>query len=258
MRHDPGHQTAVASIVPGHARRNNLDLYDRHADDWWNDRSPFSRSLHEVNRVLLATIRARMGDRLKDMTVVDLGCGGGILAKPLACDGAWVVGLDTSLPSLFACRRHAADISRLGLVRGDVCIPPLAPAWADLVLCADVLEHIPDWRAVITAAAALLRPGGTLFAATINRTPWATWLAVTLGEGLGFIPRGTHDPTMFITPEELIAQARTLGLRSDGCFGLRPTLLRTLMDRRLRMTTSSAPSVLYGAWFVDGRLADGP
>jgi 2-polyprenyl-6-hydroxyphenyl methylase/3-demethylubiquinone-9 3-methyltransferase len=253
MRSDPDPQAVAAPIAPGHAQGNDLDLYDRHADDWWNDRSSFSSSLHEVNRVVLAMIRARMGDRLKGMTVVDLGCGGGILAEPLARDGAWVVGLDISHPSLLACRRHAAGISRLGLIRGDAGAPPLAPACADMVLCADVLEHVPDWRAVMVAAAALLRPGGTLFAATINRTPWATWLAVTLGEGLGFVPRGTHDPAMFITPEELIAQARTLGLRSAGCFGIKPALLRTLIGRRLRVTTSPTPSVLYGAWFVDQR-----
>ncbi len=255
MRYDPADQAVAAALAPRRARGNDLDLYDRHAADWWNERSPFSCSLHEVNRVLLASIRARLGDGLKDMTVVDLGCGGGILAEPLARAGARVVGLDISHPSLLACRRHAAGISRLSLVRGDVRAPPLAPAWADLVLCSDVLEHVPDWRAVMVAAAHLLRPGGTLFAATINRTAQATLLAVTLGEGLGFVPRGTHDPALFITPAELITQARTLGLRSAGCFGLRPALLRTLIGCRLRMSATATPSVLYGAWFVDERHA---
>ncbi len=161
--------------------------------------------------------------------------------------------MDVSHRSLLACRRHAAGTSGLGLVRGDVRAPPLTPGWADLVICADVLEHVADWRAVMVAATELLRPGGTVFAATINRTLRAAWLAVTLGEGLGFVPRGTHDPAMFITPDELSAQARSLGLRPDGCFGLKPALLRTLLDRRLRVTTSPAPSVLYGTWFVDER-----
>ena len=110
---------------------------------------------------------------------------------------------------------------------------------------------ITDWKAVLAAAAMLLRPGsGQLFIVTINRTIRARWLAVILGEGLGFVPRGTHDPEMFITPTELGEAARQSGLEADGYLGFSPRLFATVCSRRLRMRPSRSLAVEYGAWFI--------
>jgi 2-polyprenyl-6-hydroxyphenyl methylase/3-demethylubiquinone-9 3-methyltransferase len=232
--------------------RNDLGLYDRHAREWWDARSRFARSLHEVNRVRLELVRARWGARLRGARVADLGCGGGLLAEPLARDGAAVIGVDLSGPTLAEARRHAAGVaaSAVSYARGDARRPPLAAGWADLVLCADVLEHVADWRAVLAGAGALLAPGGEIFFTTINRTRRAGWLAVTLGEGLGLVPRGTHDPRLFITPAELATAAAGLGLRCDAPLGLRPRLLATALGLRLRMRTCRSLAVEYAGWLI--------
>lgn len=236
--------------------RNDLGLYDRHAEDWWNRNSAFSCSLHEVNRLCLAAIRKRLGPTLRGSTVIDLGCGGGLLAEPLAMAGAQVMGVDLSGPSVIAARNHGRDLNNLSYVRGDVRCPPLARHSADLVLCADVLEHVADWKAVLAAAAILLRPGsGQLFVVTINRTVRARWLAVIFGEGLGFVPRGTHDPKMFITPTELGDAAHKSGLVANGYLGFSPRLIATVCARRLCMRTSRSLAVEYGAWFVAGKTS---
>ena len=236
------------------ALRNDLGLYDRLANDWWNQDSAFSCSLLEVNRLCLAAIRERLGSALHGSTVIDLGCGGGLLAEPLAQAGAQVIGVDLSGPSVSAARNHGRDVKYLSYLRGDVRYPPLARHSADGVLCADVLEHVADWEAVLAAAAMLLRPGsGQLFVVTINRTIRARWLAVILGEGLGFVPRGTHDPEMFITPVELSNAARKSGLEADGYLGFVPRLCATVWSQRLHMRTSRSLAVEYGAWFVAGK-----
>jgi 2-polyprenyl-6-hydroxyphenyl methylase/3-demethylubiquinone-9 3-methyltransferase len=96
---------------------------------------------------------------------------------------------------------------------------PLAEASADLVLLADVVEHVADWRAALGEAARLLRPGGVLYVNTINRTARARWLAVHVAEGLRLLPRGTHDAAMFVRPEELSAAAAAVGLRCTASAG---------------------------------------
>lgn len=222
-------------------------LYDRHAHAWWDDGHPFARSLREVNRLRVQLVRERCARRLRGLTVVDLGCGGGLFAEPLAADGALVVGVDLSAASLQAAARHAVAPAPRYLC-ADARQPALAPACAGLVLCADLLEHVEDWRAVLAAAARLLAPGGELFLTTIN-TGWrARLLVVTLGEGLGLVPRGTHDPARFISPETLIAVAAGLGLALRARTGLTPNLLRTAATLRLSMRVSSSETAEYALW----------
>lgn len=232
-------------------RRNDLGLYDRHARDWWDGASAFAASLHEVNRVRLGLIHGRLGPRLDGMIVVDLGCGGGLLAEPIARSGALVTGIDISAPSLHAAAAHGRPLTHLSYVRGDARSPPYASAAADLVLCADVLEHVTDWQRVLRAARALMRPAtGQLFVTTINRTWSARILAVEIGERLGFVPAGTHDPALFIAPDDLVREAQSLGLQCSDMVGFTPRLAATIWARRLRMRISRSLAVEYAAWFT--------
>lgn len=231
--------------------RNDLGLYDRHAGDWWNGQSAFARSLHEVNRLRLSLIHGRLGPRLDGLVAIDLGCGGGLLAEPLAHAGARVSAADISAASLAAAAAHGRSQVGLSYVRGDARHPPFARASADLVLCADLLEHVDGWQEVLHAAAALLRPpAGQLFITTLNRTWRARWLAVACGERLGFIPAGTHDPALFIAPDDLVAAARRIGLDCAGMVGFTPRLAATLLSGRLHLRTSRSLAVEYAAWFV--------
>jgi 2-polyprenyl-6-hydroxyphenyl methylase / 3-demethylubiquinone-9 3-methyltransferase len=226
---------------------NDLTLYDRHAVSWWDDHHPFARSLREVNRLRLALVRERLGNRLRGMTVVDLGCGGGLFAEPLAGDGARVLGLDRSAASVMAAARHARPPAP-GYLQADARLVPLAEGCAELVLCADLLEHVEDWHQVLAQAARLLLPGGEIFVTTVNSGWRARLLVVTLGEGLGLVPRGTHDAARFISPQQLISAAAGLGLECSGRAGLMPNLLRTALSLRLSMRVGSSEAVEYALW----------
>ncbi len=194
--------------------KNDLELYDLHAHEWWDPRSRHFRSLRQVKDFHLELLREEYPGGLAGCSVVDLGCGGGLLALPLAELGARVVGLDVAPASLAAargeaCRRRAA----CSFVRADLRRAPLRDAAADLVLLSDVIEHVVDPGRAVREAGRLLRPGGVLFVNTFDRGPCSGLVVVTLAEGLGLVPRGTHDPRLFLRPEELAELGRGAGLR---------------------------------------------
>jgi 2-polyprenyl-6-hydroxyphenyl methylase/3-demethylubiquinone-9 3-methyltransferase len=139
---------------------NDLGIYERQADEWWDPSSRTFRSLHAVNAFRAEILREWLGERLAGARVVDLGCGGGLLADALARQGARVVGVDRSVGSLRAAVGHARHGERF--VAGDLRHPPLRDGCADLVLLADVLEHLDEPAAAVAAAARLLAPGGFL------------------------------------------------------------------------------------------------
>jgi 2-polyprenyl-6-hydroxyphenyl methylase / 3-demethylubiquinone-9 3-methyltransferase len=229
--------------------KNDLALYDRHAADWWDESSRFSASLHALNRVRLDEIRSVIGGSFAGM-VVDLGCGGGLLSEPLADGGAIVVGIDISAPSLRAAAAHGGARASLHYVRGDATCPPLPDACADLVVCADVVEHIADWTAIVAAAARLAKRGARFYVNTINRTWFARAVTVWLGEGLGYVPRGTHDHRMFVRPGDLAATGGRYGWAFDGACGQRVRPLRTLLAGRLCLSRTASLNATYSAWFT--------
>ena len=230
------------------ASANDLELYERHAADWWDPSSPAFRSLHAVNEFRVALLGDWLGTRLAGQVVVDLGCGGGLLSEPLARAGARVVGVDLSRGSL----RAASDRVGPRFVQGDVLRAPLADATADVVLLADVLEHVHDVPAVLREAARLLKPGGACYVNTINRTRRATWLAVRIAEGVRLVPRGTHDPKLFVPPDELRQQAWRVGLVLDELQGESVSLWRTLRRWAVSLERSADLSVGYSALFRKG------
>jgi 2-polyprenyl-6-hydroxyphenyl methylase/3-demethylubiquinone-9 3-methyltransferase len=227
---------------------NDLTIYDRHGDGWWREDDRTFRSLRAVSRFRLRWLLQRTPQTLAGALVADLGCGGGLLAVPLAAHGARVVGIDLSRNSLAAARAHAGGGALF--VCADLTRCPLTDGCVDLALLADVLEHVAQWQAAVAEAARLLRPGGLLYVNTINRTKRARLLAVTLGEGLGLLPRGTHDPDLFVRPADLCAAAEASGLRCVALGGEAPRLLATLLAGEVKLRESRSLAVAYGAMFV--------
>jgi 2-polyprenyl-6-hydroxyphenyl methylase/3-demethylubiquinone-9 3-methyltransferase len=241
--------------------KNDLAIYEVHARDWWDPRSPWFRSLHGTHEYRRELLRSWAGGRLRGATVVDLGCGGGLLAEPLAAGGARVVGVELGLASVAAARAHrpaAGADGRLLYVRADAQRAPLSDACADLVVAADLLEHVPSWRSVVAEAARLLRPGGLLFVNTLARSWRARLLAVLVAEGIGLVPRGTHDPRLFIRPDELVDEAGARGLELVRLLGERPRIWRTLRTRAVHLAPARSTALSYSALFTKGRAPAGP
>lgn len=191
------------------------------ASRWWDPEGEY-RPLHEINPLRLAFIEQRC--RLAGRHVVDVGCGGGILAEALARAGARICAIDMAPDSLEVARLH---LHESGLEVDYRCMTAEAlaeerPAAFDVVTCMELLEHVPDPAGLVAACARLARPGGDLFFSTINRTPKAYFQAIVGAEYLlRMLPRGTHDYARFIRPSELATWARLTGLEVAAMRGIR-------------------------------------
>jgi len=231
--------------------RNDLSLYDRHAGDWWDTESHAFRSLHSVQQFRVERLLGALGRRgvaVSGARVLDLGCGGGIVAARFGAAGAEVVGLDRSRQSLLAAAAGARPRPRL-LVQGDAARAPFFPRTFDLVLLADLLEHVPDPAAVMRCAAELVRKDGYIYTSTLNRTLRGRVLAVHVAEGLGLVPRGTHDPRMFVRPRELEVAGREAGLELVEHTGEGVALLATVRRWRVVPKPSRSLAVAYQSLF---------
>jgi 2-polyprenyl-6-hydroxyphenyl methylase/3-demethylubiquinone-9 3-methyltransferase len=224
-------------------RANDLTIYERHAHEWWDASSRTFRSLHRVNEFRTALLDDWLGSDLTELRALDLGCGGGLLSAHLVKRGARVVGFDLSQASLKTAER------KLGarFARADVQRLPVADASIDLVLAADVLEHVPAVDVTLGNIARVLRPGGALYVNTINRTRRAKLLAIDVAEGVGLVPRGTHDAKLFISPEELRTLAWKHGLVLDALQGESVDLWRTVSGWAISLRRSGNLSVGYSA-----------
>ncbi|MGI9177903.1 MAG: bifunctional 2-polyprenyl-6-hydroxyphenol methylase/3-demethylubiquinol 3-O-methyltransferase UbiG, partial [Pirellulales bacterium] len=209
---------------------NDLSIYRTHAANWWNGSQRFLRLMHNLVPSRIRFFSTLIAD-WADMTVLDVGCGGGFMAEALARKGATVVGIDPSAPALEAAREHArAEGLSIDYRLGAGEKVPMESGTVDCVVCVDVLEHVESVDRVLDEVRRVLKPGGIFVFDTINRTPLATFVIVTLGETvLGGLPRGTHDPAKFIHPAELKAKLLARGFDVGPFFGLAPTGL----DRRL-------------------------
>jgi 2-polyprenyl-6-hydroxyphenyl methylase/3-demethylubiquinone-9 3-methyltransferase len=219
-------------------RGNDLTIYSTHADEWWVPGAPRFRSLQNLTPFRLELIRAGCGD-VRGKTIYDLGCGGGLLAVPLLEAGADVVGVDQSEASIKAAQRAARGRGRFMV--GDARAVPLPDRSADIVLLADVIDHVRDYQRALREAARLLKPGGALFVGTLNRTVRAYLGAILLGEGLRLIPPGTHRFSMFVTPAELLAAGQAAGLSWQQTFGEELCIAATV--RRWAITLRRGASV---------------
>lgn len=202
------------------ADQNELAKFSELAHRWWDPLSEF-KPLHEINPLRLDWIDQTAV--LRDKTVLDVGCGGGILAESMAARDANVTGIDLSEKALSVARLHLYE-SGLTVDYRNVAVETLVkerPASFDIVTCMEMLEHVPDPASVIKACAALVKPGGQVFFSTLNRNAKAYALAVVAAEYvLNLLPRGTHDYEKFIKPAELVTWTREAGLTSLELAGI--------------------------------------
>jgi len=197
-----------------------LEKFSELAHRWWDPRAEF-QPLHEINPLRLGYIDGAAS--LNGSSVLDVGCGGGILAEGMAQRGARVTGIDLAEKPLAVARLHLME-SGLSVEYRLVSAEALAreaPGRFDVVTCMEMLEHVPDPAATVAACGELVRPGGHVFFATINRNPKAYLYAVVGAEYvLRLLPRGTHDYARFIRPSELAAMCRNAGLGVTALTGM--------------------------------------
>jgi 2-polyprenyl-6-hydroxyphenyl methylase / 3-demethylubiquinone-9 3-methyltransferase len=223
--------------------RNDLTIYDTVADRWWSDDIRWVRTLKNLVPGRLAWFDRQIDWQGK--AVLDLGCAGGFMAEALAARGAQVTGIDPAEGAIEAARAHSRAAGlRIGY---DVGVGEALPYERDsfeAVVCVDVLEHVADLNKVLSEVARTLRPGGLFLFDTINRNLFARLATITIAEDmLRLLPRGTHDPAMFITPAELRGAMQGAGLVPGAITGLGPRGI----NRRFDLTFGPLPltAVLY-------------
>ena len=203
------------SIVP-----EEVQQFAAHAGDWW-DPNGSEAMLHKLNPVRLAYIRDWIDQHwqidehrrtpLEGKTALDVGCGAGLLAEPLARLGAKVTAIDAAPELIAVARDHAAQMGlEIDYRAGDV---QALEGEFDLVTCMEVIEHVAEPAAFLAPLARRLAPGGLLLMSTPNQTSLSRFLMITLGEGLGRIPKGTHDFDKFITPQRMKLLLADAGLK---------------------------------------------
>jgi 2-polyprenyl-6-hydroxyphenyl methylase / 3-demethylubiquinone-9 3-methyltransferase len=197
-----------------------LEKFSQLAHKWWDPNSEF-KPLHDINPLRLGYIDRHVG--LAGKTVLDVGCGGGILSESMAGLNANVSGIDLSDKALQVAKLHLLESGRQANYR-KIAVEDLAaeqPAHYDVVTCLEMLEHVPDPQSVIAACAKLVKPGGWVFFSTLNRNPKSYLLAVVGAEYiLNMLPRGTHDYAKFIKPSELAQYCRNAGLNLVDLIGM--------------------------------------
>jgi len=211
--------------------QDEVARFSRVAAEWWDPHGPMA-ALHKFNPARLAYIRDRAAahfgrdptrlDSLAGLRVLDMGCGGGILCEPLARLGASIVGADPSTSNIAAAKRHAAQ-SGLVVDYRSTTAEALAQAGEsfDVVLAMEVVEHVTDVGLFVGLAAEMVKPGGLLFVATLNRTAKSFALAIVGAEYiLRWLPRGTHHWDKFVTPNELEIAVAQSGLQVSGETGV--------------------------------------
>ena len=190
------------------------------ASRWWDPNSEF-KPLHRINPLRLGWIDGLCP--VSGLKVVDVGCGGGILAEAMALKGAHVKGIDLAEKALKVAQLHSLE-SGVSVDYEEIATEALAarePGQYDLVTCMEMLEHVPDPTSIVRACSTLVRPGGTVVFSTINRNPKSFLFAIVGAEYvLRLLPRGTHEYAKFIKPSELAEAARVAGLSLNEMVGM--------------------------------------
>ncbi|HEY0294360.1 MAG TPA: bifunctional 2-polyprenyl-6-hydroxyphenol methylase/3-demethylubiquinol 3-O-methyltransferase UbiG [Bordetella sp.] len=203
------------------ADQAELDKFSALASRWWDPESEF-KPLHAINPLRLDWIREQVSS-LAGLRVLDVGCGGGILAESMARAGADVTGIDLAEKSLKVAKLHGLE-SGVKVDYRNIPVEQLAteqPGAFDVVTCMEMLEHVPDPASIVRACATLAKPGGWVFFSTLNRNPKSFLFAIVGAEYLlKLLPKGTHSYASFIKPSELAAFTRQAGLAAVELKGM--------------------------------------
>ena len=219
-----------------------LAKFSELAHRWWDTESEF-RPLHQINPLRLEWIDQCAG--LRGQRVLDVGCGGGILADSMARRGANVLGIDLATKPLKVAQLHALEAGTESVEYREVAAEALAlemPSAFDTVTCMEMLEHVPDPAAIVGACAELVKPGGWVFFSTLNRNPKSFLFAIVGAEHvLNLLPKGTHEYARFIKPSELAQWCRDAGLELQSTRGMEYNPL----TRRYWMSTDTNVNYLF-------------
>jgi 2-polyprenyl-6-hydroxyphenyl methylase/3-demethylubiquinone-9 3-methyltransferase len=218
-----------------------LAKFSELAHRWWDPESEF-RPLHQINPLRLDWIDGLAA--LRGKRVVDVGCGGGILAESMAQRGGDVLGIDLATKPLRVAQLHAIESGARGIAYREVAVEALAaemPTQFDVVTCMEMLEHVPDPGSVVASCARLVKPGGWAFFSTINRNAKAFVFAIVGAEHvLRLLPKGTHEYARFLRPSELAAWCRSAALDPVATRGLEYNPL----TRRYRLSSDTSVNYL--------------
>ncbi len=199
---------------------DELEKFSSRADHWWDPDGEF-KALHDINPSRLSFITKNVS--IRDSQVLDIGCGGGILAEAMALQGAIVSGIDASKENISIASQHASE-NKLNInyvVSNAETFTENHIETFDLITCMELLEHVPDPVSIIQACSKMIKPGGHIIFSTINRNIKAYFLAVLTGEYLlKLLPRGTHRYEKFIRPSELVNWCNEYGLEMNDLAGM--------------------------------------
>lgn len=214
---------------------SETDKFNRYGRDWWNPEGGMF-ALHMINKLRFDYFKGILGD-IAGKSVLDIGCGGGLLAEEFAKSGAGVTGIDLSPTAIDAAKEHA-DKSGLSIDYRNCSIREAAEREEvfDIVVCAEMLEHVDELAATVTESSNLLKSGGYYLFETINKTFKARFLAIFMAENvLNFVARGTHDYDKFVKPSALVNLLKRNGVDVKEIKGMSFDIL----DRRFRISNST-------------------
>jgi len=215
-----------------------ITRFEETAEQWWDSDGPY-RALHDINPIRLNYIEQQVGG-LAGLSVLDVGCGGGLLTEAMAIRGAHALGIDLSPTAIAVAREHAQQQAAAHLDYRNIGLEQLAEDQFDVITCLEMLEHVPDPAAILRAIAGHLKGGGHLIVSTINRNIISYLGAVVAAEYiLKLVPKGTHDYQRFIKPSELALWARQAGLTLQH----QSALHYDPLTRRARLSTH--PTINY-------------
>lgn len=203
------------------ADQAELDKFSQLAHRWWDPNSEF-KPLHDINPLRLEWIDRLCGG-VSGKRIIDVGCGGGILAESMAAQGATVTGIDLSEKALKVAKLHQLETG-VQVDYRHIAAEALAeeqPESFDVVTCMEMLEHVPDPVSILAACRQMVKPGGWVFLSTLNRNPKSYLFAIVGAEYvLNMLPKGTHDWSKFLKPHELASYARQVGLDTVELMGM--------------------------------------
>lgn len=212
---------AATSPSPVNVDPSELEKFSALASRWWDPESEF-KPLHVINPLRLDWIQEKAGS-LQGLDILDVGCGGGILAESMAVAGANVTGIDLAEKSLKVAKLHGLE-SGIKVDYQAISAEDMAaahPGKFDVVTCMEMLEHVPDPASIVRACGQMVKPGGWVFFSTLNRNPKSFLFAIVGAEYvLRLLPRGTHNYESFVKPRELAAAARGAGLSPCAMAGM--------------------------------------